>query len=77
MKGTILKCDVCKSQEKIKPKKMQMVRHFDSNDGRSFYNHFSSDVIDLCDKCFDATLKSGKYLIDERVMGHGNIILID
>jgi hypothetical protein len=75
VKETIIKCDVCKSQEDVNQEEMQMLRHFDSSDGRSFSDHFVTETIDLCKQCLDANLKSGKYLIDERVQGYGNIVL--
>lgn len=73
----IIKCDVCKSQKDVSKKVMQVLRHFDDGDGRSYYDHLEMETIDLCKLCFTAVLKSGKYLIDERVQGHGNIVLLE
>lgn len=78
---TLIKCDVCKAtidsrdHNHKEPQKMQMLRNFDSCDGKIFYKHFVIDSIHICRSCFEETMKSGKYLIDERVQGYGDIKL--
>ena len=73
---TLIKCDVCESSKDIrKQKPMQMLRHFDCTDGRSFYKHLVDERIDICGECLESVMISGKYLIDNRVQGYGDIEL--
>ena len=76
MKQNVESCDVCgkiKSPPDIKYKQMQMLRYFDSSDGRSFYDHLVVGKIDICDTCFEKVIESKKFLVDNRVQGHGTI----
>ena len=76
-KQTIIKCDICQSQEDVENERMQMLRNFDCTDGRTFYKHLVYESVDICKLCLEANIKSGKYLVDERVQGYGNIVLQD
>jgi len=74
-------CDVCKSvidhrdHNYKELRKMQMLRNFDSTDGRSFFNHLTIESIHICKVCYNKVLDNGMYLIDNRVQGYGDIEL--
>lgn len=76
-----ISCDVCGSsidhrdyghREK---RTMQMLRNFDSCDGKTFYKHLATSQIHICKVCYNKVLDTGKYLIDERVQGYGSIVI--
>jgi len=75
----IIKCDVCgntidhRDNAHNSPRVMQMLRNFDSCDGRSFYKHLVNENIYICKSCLISVMNSGKYLIDNRVQGYGDI----
>ena len=68
-KEELLKCDVCHGSDQVSNQKMQMKRSFDSTDGRSYWDHFVIEEIDICDLCYKKTLQSRCYLSDYRVQG--------
>jgi len=80
-KEEITKCDVCankidhRDHYHNKPRTMQMLRNFDSCDGRSFYKHLVTEDIYICKSCINSAMNSGRYLIDNRVQGYGDINL--
>ncbi len=79
MQTTFRFCDVCGDQKKpaeIRMKhEMQFMRHFDDTDGRTFKKHLVIEKIDICVECLNKTIQSGKFLLDNRVQGHGTIEL--
>ena len=80
-KETIVRCDVCESKidhrdhYNINPRNMQLLRHFDDCDGRTFQNHLVLREIHICGDCYEKVLNSGMYLVDKSVQGHGDIEL--
>ena len=73
-KKNIVLCDVCQSGHNVnEDREMQLLRHFDDGDGRSYYDHLVMEKIDICTECLEKVYKSGRYLIDNRVQGHGTI----
>ena len=76
-KEYVIKCDVCKrtiiNNQYKASRKMQMLRNFDSCDGRTFFNHLVVENIHICKACLEKVMSSGKYLIDNRVQGYGDI----
>ena len=74
-KMSFYQCDVCLSDKDVENIQMQMLRHFDCTDGRTFSDYLVVEKIDLCKLCHEGVIKSGRYLVDERVQGHGDIVL--
>lgn len=74
---SVIKCDVCQrtiiNNQYKASRKMQMLRNFDSCDGRTFFDHLVVENIHICKACLEKVMSSGKYLIDNRVQGYGDI----
>ena len=77
MKQTKTICDFCKDGDNIMNHRMSFIRHFDDTDGRTFYDHILNQYVDVCECCLDRIIKSGKFPIDNRVQGYGDIIIND
>jgi hypothetical protein len=70
MKKTITSCDVCGSEIEVAEFLMQVIFTTNQTDGIGCVPYFTMQKMDLCEKCLQEIIKTGKYIFASGAQGY-------